>query len=42
MAAAEEEGWGDARKVLGAQEAEVYINSPLCAIPLPDTYSASV
>lgn len=35
MAAAEEDEWGDVRKVLEAQEAEVYINGPLHAILLP-------
>lgn len=35
MAAAEKDEWGDARKVLDAQEAEVYIKGPLHAIFLP-------
>lgn len=35
MAAAEEDEWGDARKVLDAQEAEAYLNGLLCVLFLP-------
>lgn len=41
MAAAEEDEREDARKVLDAQESEVYMNGPLCNVFLPAAVCSS-